>query len=173
MSPQTFTEFDARHRSALLRFAMVLTGDFHQAQDIVADVLGRAFEQWPRIAMMQYPLAYVRRMVINEHLSWRRRLSRTATSSISDSKADTAPDVFDVVDNREVLINLLTRLTSRQRTTVVMRYYLDQSVSTIAHELGCGEATVRSHLSHAMRTLRIDDPAGAVPAHFADGNNTP
>ena len=36
----------------------------------------RAHQQWDRIGTLEYPDAYLRRMIVNEHLSWRRRSDR-------------------------------------------------------------------------------------------------
>lgn len=49
------------HRE-LLRLAAALSGDAGTADDIVADVLGRAYEQWDRISRLEHQQAYVRRM---------------------------------------------------------------------------------------------------------------
>jgi DNA-directed RNA polymerase specialized sigma24 family protein len=56
----------ATEQRALLRLAAALSGDAATADDIVADVLGRAYEQWDRIAGLERVEAYVRRMVVNE-----------------------------------------------------------------------------------------------------------
>jgi DNA-directed RNA polymerase specialized sigma24 family protein len=58
-----FAEYVARQRPALMRFAMVLTCRTWLAEDLVSDVLGRAFERWERISGMDEPNASVRRMV--------------------------------------------------------------------------------------------------------------
>jgi RNA polymerase sigma factor (sigma-70 family) len=47
-------------------------------------------------------------------------------------------------------------LPVRQRTVVVLRYYLDLSDEHIAQLMGCTAGTVRSHASLALGTLRQD-----------------
>jgi len=66
----TFDEFAAARLPAVLRFATALTGDPDLAKDLVQEVLIRVSERWPEIGS---PEAYVRKMVVNEYLSWRRR----------------------------------------------------------------------------------------------------
>src|SRR2546422_4605368 len=73
-----FGEYVVRQRPALMRFATVLTCRTWLAEDVVSDVLCRAFERWDRISGMAEPHAYVRRMVVNEYLSWHRRFGRTS-----------------------------------------------------------------------------------------------
>ncbi|WP_143035948.1 hypothetical protein [Lentzea fradiae] len=50
-----FAEYVARQRPALMRFATVLTCRTWLAEDLVSDVLGRAFERWERISVMDEP----------------------------------------------------------------------------------------------------------------------
>jgi DNA-directed RNA polymerase specialized sigma24 family protein len=69
----TFEEYAAWRLPALLRYAAVLTADQDLAQDIVQEVLARAHLRWRRIGQLDVPDQYVRRMVVNEFLSWRRR----------------------------------------------------------------------------------------------------
>jgi DNA-directed RNA polymerase specialized sigma24 family protein len=87
-----FAAFVATKQRALLRLAMVLCGDARQAEDIVADVLARAYEKWTRVSGLEQPYAYVRRMVVNEFLSWRRRVGRAFPVARLDDLVDSVPD---------------------------------------------------------------------------------
>jgi DNA-directed RNA polymerase specialized sigma24 family protein len=66
-------EFAAARLPAPLRFVGVLTGDRAPAEDVVQDVLVRAHSRWRKIGQMDRPELYVRKMIVNEFLSWRRR----------------------------------------------------------------------------------------------------
>jgi RNA polymerase sigma-70 factor (sigma-E family) len=151
-----FAEYVARQRPALMRFATVLTCRTWLAEDVVSDVLGRAFERWDRISGMAEPNAYVRRMIVNEYLSWRRRLARTTP------RAEVEPDQAGYGDGsaeraeRDAMIRRLTGLPRKQRAAVVLRYYAGLPDAEIAVQLGCREATVRSQIHRALATLRID-----------------
>ena len=52
------------HQHKLSRLAVVLCGDPVLADDLVADVLGRAYERWEQVGA-ENTHAYVRRMVVN------------------------------------------------------------------------------------------------------------
>ena len=72
----TFENFVAARGGALLRFSVMLTGDRHRAEDLVQTVLARVYgRRWERIAAMARPEAYLKRMLVNEHLRWWRRRS--------------------------------------------------------------------------------------------------
>jgi RNA polymerase sigma-70 factor (sigma-E family) len=155
-----FGAFVARRQASLLRFAMVLTGNGRLAEDIVADVLARAYERWDRIGPMAAPQAYVRRMVVNDYLSWRRRLRRTVP--VAEIEDRPGPDRADGHDERADLHDRLARLPARQRACVVLRFYEDLPDEEIADVLGCAVGTVRSSVSRALARLRVDlvDRAG-------------
>ena len=76
----TFEEFAAARLPAVLRFAAVLTGDRSLAEDVVQEVLIRASRRWETIASLDRPEAYVRKMIVNEYVSWRRRSWRLVPS---------------------------------------------------------------------------------------------
>ncbi len=69
----TFEAFVTVRLGALIRYATVVTWDPHLAEDITQDVLVRAQARWARIGQLDAPEQYVKRMVLNEFLSWRRR----------------------------------------------------------------------------------------------------
>ena len=77
----TFEEFAAERLPALLAFATVLTGQRATAEDITQEVLIRAHARWDQIAGLDRPEMYVRKMVLNEFLSWRRRSWRTVAAA--------------------------------------------------------------------------------------------
>lgn len=151
-----FGEYVVRRRPALMRFATVLTCQTWLADDLVSDVLGRAFERWDQISAMAEPHAYVRRMVVNDYLSWRRRLARTTPRADVEPDARRLDDGADERAERDAMIRRLAGLPRRQRAAVVLRYYAGLSDAEIADQLGCRVTTVRSQISRALATLRID-----------------
>jgi RNA polymerase sigma-70 factor (sigma-E family) len=163
--PPTFSEFAAQRLSALLRSATALTCDPHLAQDVVQEVLIRTQRDWERIGVMDSPLAYVRKMIFNEYLSWRRRranrdlaVSHPLLVQLGGAGLDDHAAQFAERDAMRVRI---ARLSRRQRAVIVLRYYENLSDSEIAGVLGCSAATVRSHVSHALAALRAQDAGEA------------
>ena len=53
-----------RQRSALLRTAVLLTGDHGRAEDLVQTALLTTYRHWPRVAGRGDPSAYVRRALV-------------------------------------------------------------------------------------------------------------
>lgn len=161
----TFEAYVAQSQRALLRFAMVLCADPALAEDLVAESLARAFRQWDRIGALDLPHAYVRRMVVNEFLSWRRRFARL--SAHADMTAFDSPqdDHADALAERDALLRRLGALPRKQRAAIVLRFYEGMSDEEIGAELRCRAGTVRSHISRGLAALRLqaEPPYAAQP----------
>ena len=68
-----FVDFVTERYASLCRTAYLLTGSHETAEDVVQSALVQAFVHWGRVRRAEHPEAYVRRMVVNEVLSLRRR----------------------------------------------------------------------------------------------------
>ncbi|MEO7125229.1 MAG: sigma-70 family RNA polymerase sigma factor [Nakamurella sp.] len=118
-------------------------------------MLGRAFERWETIDGLDRPHAYVRRMIVNEYLSWRRRRRYSTPVGDVPEAARSVDDHSANFAEREAIIATLQRLPRRQRAVVVLRFYAGLPHDEIAAQLGCRTSTVRSQISRALATLRI------------------
>src|SRR3954470_21087411 len=153
----TFDDYVASRGAALLRLAFMLTGDRHLAEDLTQDVLARVYGRWTRIAGLEQVDAYVRRALVNTHVSWRRRRSSgevPVAEPVDPAVSDAGPDRAEAAAERDQAWRLLATLPRRQRAVLVLRYYEDLSDQEIAGILGCSPATVRSQASRALATLR-------------------
>ena len=146
------------HLPGLLRYATILTGDEHTGADVVQDVLLRAHQRWARIALMERPDLYLRRMVTNEHLSWRRRWHvrtiRPSSDEVVAAHAGNHEDHAHNLTEHDAMWQRLAGLPPRQRTVLVLRYYEGLTDVEIARVLGTSSTTIRSHASRALATLR-------------------
>jgi RNA polymerase sigma-70 factor (sigma-E family) len=150
-----FEVYVHQRRQALARFATILSSDPGLADEIVSDVLGTAFERWATIRNADSPHAYVRKMVLNEYLGWRRRSARMAVRAEIGDLLKPVVDHADEHAEHEQLARELKRLPAKQRAAIVLRYYEDLPFAEIAELLGSGENAVRSNISRGLRQLRI------------------
>ncbi|KUL25431.1 SigE family RNA polymerase sigma factor [Actinoplanes awajinensis] len=167
----TFEEFVSARLGTLVRYATVVTWDPHLAEDITQNVLVRAQARWSRIGRMDAPELYVKRMVVNEFLSWRRRrAAQSIPVSVEtlDGYLPAAPDQLAQRDDRDAMLRLIARLPPRQRAVIALRFYEDLAVEQIAEMLGCRTVTVRTHLMRALATLQ-----GALPASLVTTGEQP
>ena len=72
----TFDEWASQRLPATLRFATALCGATQLAEDVVQEALLKAHVRWDRIQAADSPEANLRRMIVNEFLSWRRKWAR-------------------------------------------------------------------------------------------------
>lgn len=148
----TFEEWVAARGQALLRFAYLVTGDRPAAEDAVQEALVSACSRWPRIRRADDPEAYVRRMIVNAHISWWRRVTRRE-SPVAEVRVDEPTRDPDSAETLAVW-ELCASLPRRQRAAVVLRFYEGLAYAEIGRILDCNEATVRSQVHRALATLR-------------------
>ena len=143
-----FEEFVAARRAALLRTAYLLTGDHHEAEDLVQVALVRCVGHWAKIAADPEP--YVRTVLARESVTrWRRRRWREVSVALPELAAAEMAN-----DDRVTLHAALARLSPRQRAVVVLRYYEDLTETETARALGISAGTVKSHARDALARLR-------------------
>jgi RNA polymerase sigma-70 factor (sigma-E family) len=161
----TFEEYVASRGPALVRLARLLTADHHRAEDLVQEVLARAYVHWRRIQRTERPDMYVRRMLVNANVSWWRRGRREVSVAwVDESSADLgtgagrlgtgAADLGAGAADRDEMWRLVADLPPRQRAVLVLRYYEDLDDASIAEILDCSAVTVRTHAMRALVTLR-------------------
>ena len=144
----------AARAPALLRLAVMLTGDRSEAEDLLQATLVRTQRHAERIAAMAAPAAYLRRALVHEHVSGLRRLrSRVRTGALEGHDGPGADEAASV-DRRDATWRLLATLPRQQRAVLVLRFYEDLPDREIAEALGCSEPTVRSNASRALASLR-------------------
>jgi RNA polymerase sigma-70 factor (sigma-E family) len=149
----TFEEFVAWRGAALLRFAYVLSQDSGRAEDLVQDALVKVHRRWESVIAADQPEAYVRRILVNEFLNWRRRRS---SAEVAGAVPDVAVgDDLDRIAERDRMWRALAVLPPRQRAALVLRYYEDLSDAEIAAILDCAPGTVRSLTARGLAALRL------------------
>ena len=149
---EAFEQYVHARGRVLLRFAYVLCGDHHLAEDLVQEVLAKAHRRWSRIEAEQ-PDAYLRQALVRTHLSWWRRLSNRETPR--EVMADSAgPDFAQHMAVRDELWRLLASLPKAQRTVLVLRFFEDLDDARIAEVMACSQATVRVHAFRGLSKLR-------------------
>jgi RNA polymerase sigma-70 factor (sigma-E family) len=154
----TVEDFLAARGAALLRFAVMLTGHRPAAEDLLQSTLGRAYPRWSRIAAMEQPEAYLKKMLTNEHLRWRARRSSAELPIAEPPDGGVVASPADHHASRDAAWALLGRLPRRQRAVLVLRYYEDLTDAEIASVLGCRESTVRSQAARGIAALRLAVP---------------
>src|SRR3954469_22304117 len=147
-----FRNFALAATPALFRSALLLTGDWHLAEDLVQDTLARMYRMWGGIGRIDNPAAYAQTVLARLFLSHRRRRSAGERPSAELPEAITAgPDA----DLRVALLAALSQLAPRDRAVVVLRYLADRSVEQVATDLGRSSSAVKIQSMRALAKLRV------------------
>jgi RNA polymerase sigma-70 factor (sigma-E family) len=147
--------FVAARGPALLRLAVLLTADADTAQDVVQDALARVIPRWSRIVAGGDPEPYVRAAVRSAWIdSWRRHRLEV----VADPPDRAAPDHGVDGAVRLSVETALARLTPRQRTVLILRFYEDLTEAETARAMSCSLSTVKSQTRHALGRLKVLAP---------------
>ena len=139
----------ARYREAL-RLATLLVWDQGRAAEITQDAFVEAFRRWERVAGLDRPDLWLRRVVINRAISMRRR-HRAEAGAIS--RLGRAPEIArtDTVDSG--VWSLVGQLPARQAEALALVYGCDLSLEEAAHVMKCSAGSIKTHLSRGRSRL--------------------
>ena len=160
-----FTAYLEARQPALLRIAYLLTGNRHQAEDVLQTSLAKLYLSWDKIRDHEQVDAYLRRIMVNENNSlWRKGWKRReyATDVLPD--AEPFHDEYD--DGRSAAVwAIVQTLPGRARAVLVLRYYEQLTEAETADALGISVGTVKSQTSKALASLRQRTPDDLNPQH--------
>ena len=150
-----FREFVGTRGRSLLRSAYMLTGNLADAEDLVQSALAKTYQAWERIQDRKALDGYVRRAMVNTHISWwrRRRVDEYPTDDIPDQPA---ADTSGNSELHDTLQRAIDKLPQRMRAAVLLRYFEDMTEAEVADILGVSQGTVKSTVSRAVAKLRTD-----------------
>ncbi len=165
----TFEAFCLASHARLLRQLTAMTGDLERAKDVLQEAYARAWVHWGRVAALDEPEAWVRRVAWRLAVSQHRRsatLARLLPRVRADGEVRQVP-VDEVLDVQRAL----RELTPEQRRALVLFHVVGLSVEAIAAETGASTGTVKSRLfrGRAAMAARLgpeyrasQHPAGAA-----------
>lgn len=134
----------------MLRLATLMTGSAAVAEEVVQEAFIAVDERWDHV---ERPGGYLRTAVVNgsrmaiRRRDLERRHAAEHVSALDDSRADVPGHLLELSD-------ALDHLTERQRSVIVLRYFVDVPDREIAELLDCRPSTVRSLTRRALAALR-------------------
>ncbi len=151
-----FGKLVEKYQDQILNLVYDFTGDFNGAKDIAQEVFVKVFVKIASFEGRSNFATWLYRVAVNTCLdearkkkkkSFRLFSGRDTLEKIKDST------VTDVEEQPEIDFKL-EKLSEKQRTAVVLRYYNDMRVSDIAQIMECSENTVRTHIYRAIEKLK-------------------
>ena len=142
------------HSLALVKLAVLMTGDQGCAEDVVQDAFVALYRRWPSLRDTGKAVGYLRSSVLNgcrmiHRVRYRRR--RIALEAPAPAASAEAEALLGET-HREVL-GAVRRLPPRQREAVVLRYCLDMTEEQAAQAMGVSRGTVKSATHRGLAAL--------------------
>ena len=149
-APARFEEFfDAEH-TRLFGALCFVTGDRHEAEEIMQDAFLRLWERWDD-GRIDDPSAYLFRTAMNV---FRNRYRRSALGLRKTLSIASSEDAFATIDDRDLLVRSLRELTPDQRAAVLLTGYVGLSSEEAGQMLGMRPGTVRTLATRARAAIR-------------------
>ncbi|GFJ77174.1 SigE family RNA polymerase sigma factor [Phytohabitans houttuyneae] len=150
---EEFTAFVAATAHRLRRTAYLMCGDWHLAQDLTQTALARMYASWNRIWRAENLNAYSRRVLMNAIFDQRKRRSsgEVVLAELPDTVQRPAEEAAEL---HVTLMRALATLPVRDQAIVVLRYWEDHSVETVAEILDVSASVVKTQSARALTRLR-------------------
>lgn len=161
---EDFNAFYRREYEAIVRIAWSVTGRRDVAEELAQESFLAAHRSWPRVAAMDNPGAWMRRVTINRSISALRR-GATEVRGLGRLGRERRAEI-ELPDSTNEVWRALRTLPRRQIEALVLVVVEDRSVPEVAAILDCGEQTVRTHLRRGRRQL-----AAVLGAQEADDDD--
>jgi RNA polymerase sigma-70 factor, ECF subfamily len=155
----------AQHRGTLRAQALRLTKNRSDAEDLLQEMLLRAWRFWPCYREQDNCRAWLQRIMLNTFCSQRRAytrkkrllagyaLAQSAAAEASSAEATASGDVNGLLSQKQVS-HSLSALKPEQAKILRLVDMDERSYREAAAELACPVGTVMSRLHRARRALR-------------------
>ncbi len=166
---QRFDDVTTPHREALWRYCRRLTGDPWDAEDLVQDVLLKAFARLSFAWQPTEPRAYLFRMATNAWIDrWRR--DRPTHDLDGADRLPASPPLPDPMATRDALQVVVDHLPPRQRVVFLLTEAFGFAHADVAAFLGLTEGAVKALRFRAREALAMRHDDIEVPATGAATN---
>jgi RNA polymerase sigma-70 factor, ECF subfamily len=154
-----------RHSHALFRLAFRMTGNEHDAEDVVQEAFIKAYRSLDRFEDRSQVGSWLYRITSNcafDLLRSRQRRERLVDGSAPDEEvldlaASTDPDperLLASADVRRRIDVALARMSARERSAFVLRHFEGRSLDEIGRALGQDTSATKQSILRAVRKVR-------------------
>jgi RNA polymerase sigma factor (sigma-70 family) len=151
-----FDTFYVEEHERLFKALYFVTGNRHDAQELMQDAFLRLWERWNEIDRIEDPTGYLFRVALN---GFRMRRRRAAMSVRKVIPVPERRDLFLDAEMRADVRQLLLEVTPRQRAALVLVDLLGYPSEQAARILRVRPATVRGLATKGRRALRAMEGA--------------
>jgi RNA polymerase sigma-70 factor, ECF subfamily len=154
-----FGELHRRYYRRLLGVVHAILRDRVQAEDLVQDAYLSALRELRRLREPDRFYPWLCRIAVNRAIEEKRRSQRRAALDARSRPVTEAPSKAEerllAAERTEALKAALERLPEGQRAAVVLRFFEELPMRTVARVLGCEEVTARTQVFRGLRKLGV------------------
>lgn len=152
---EAFQAFCQREYPRLVGALDLYVGDLAVAEELAQEALMRAGANWRRVGSLESPGGWTHRVAMNLANSWFRRRAAERRARARLGPGEQVHHDADGAD-RQAVRAAVAALPTKQRTALVLRYYLDLPAEEVAAQLGTTAGAVRALTKRAVATLRAE-----------------
>ena len=158
---EAFVGIVTQYSTLMLRTASMIVGDHDVAEDVVQDAFIQAWQHLQDLRQAGALRPWLMRIVVNQCISFKRRLARTAAfmrQALSEQEADFQAQVADDhkgrIERDWDLAQAIDNLPLKQRVVIVLHYYNGMTLPEMAETLKTSENTLKKRIQAALSNLR-------------------
>lgn len=154
-SPGEFARLVDLLQHKLVQYAFCRLHSREDAEDVVQDVLVRAYRDRDRYKAVDNAAPYLFRMVANRSTDvLRRRKWRAGPLEETTAEPAAAASPPDAGERLRRIEALLARLPGRQAEVIRLRVWAELPFEAVAETVGCSVPTVKSRFRYGVQKLR-------------------
>lgn len=149
-------EFVREHLRRVFLIIYRIVGNVEDAQDLAQEAFIKALQRQDQLKDLDKAAHWLSRIASNTAIDFLRRQGRASFTELDEAVSPIAappersPEALLLAAERQdYLEEGLSRLTPRERAALILRDVEDLPADEVARRLGCGKATVRSHIANA------------------------
>jgi len=170
-----FEQIVRRHQGSLINYFYKFTGNFEQSRELTQDVFLRVFQSAnrykPVAKFTTYLFTIAHNLAINEVIAKKRNEEEFIDDRIPNGYfpfSDKTPeDAILVKEIQTEVRHALFRLTSRERSAIIMKYTEGMTYDEIAGATGSSESAVESLIMRARAKLKLSLKKTAEKSAFS------
>jgi len=158
---EAIAEIVKQHSVMMLNTAYQIVRDRDIAQDVVQDALIKAWQHLPELREPGAIRSWLKRIVINHCISIERKEARSANfirlpldQQVTDLVAQVVDDFYEDLERDWDLAQAIKYLPVKQQVVIMLHYYNDMTLPSMAKVLNLSENTLKKRVQAALINLR-------------------
>jgi RNA polymerase sigma-70 factor, ECF subfamily len=151
--PELFEAFYLREYPLVVGLLQGLLRSRVVAEELAQETFMAAYRHWEQVSGFDNPRAWVRKVAMNQHGSFRRAYLRQQQAQERIGVLGPTDDTIKLADEHAEVWQAIRTLSPSQAQVIALHYYEDYSIDQIAATLGRAPGTVKAQLHYARRRL--------------------